>query len=61
MCSDALAQFEQDLDQQARDKAKERKNDVLKWVIPIVALILGALVDHFTGIVALISSLFQRL
>lgn len=56
---DAIVEFESNIDQQARDKAKERKNDILKWVIPIVTLILGALLDHFTGIVTLISSLFR--
>lgn len=41
-----------------RDKAFNRKLGILQTLIPFITLVLGALLDHFTGIINWFGSLF---
>lgn len=62
---DALAQFEQNLDQQAKDETDKKRSIRRGWLQLIfgslLSFVLGMIAEHFGNIVTLISSLFRGL
>lgn len=58
---DALAEFENITQQKAENERRQRfdhKMQILNVVVPLITFIIGLLIEHFSGIINWIVSLF---
>ena len=55
---DALAEFEQVMQHHSEEKAQKKKDRAFDIFLVILGAVIGLLVEHFSGIIGLIVSLF---